>query len=334
MPGADHPAEHRGRAGSDLQAAEALGRSLGVRLGTMVRPNPPRILGAPLVAGLLLLVQPPHLLAQQAAPVAADPVLAGIPWDRDLKAALRRARESGKPLMVDFWAEWCEWCHELDATTYRDPTVVFLAQAFVAVKVNTEGSLAEAEHAAQYGVETLPTIGFLSPAGRLFLRRTAFEGPDAFPATLQEALFLAKDVIALEASLTRDEKDGAALAGLGALLFEQKLFAESRELLRRACKGDQARPAKERKHSRRALALVEREGGKKADSERLLEEALALQPADPDEDAAVLFALGEIYLGRGQAEKARAAWQRSLEMAPLGAVARQASEALAGLPAR
>jgi len=300
----------------------------------MFRPAPSRILGAPLVAGLLLLALPPRLLALQAAPVAADPVIAGIPWDRDFKAAMRRARESGKPVMVDFWAEWCEWCHKLDATTYRDPTVVDLARDFVAVKVNTEGSLAEAERAREYGVETLPTIGFLSPGGRLFLRRTGFEGPDRFPATLQEARGLAKDVIALEASLTRDEKDAAALAGLGALLFEQKLFAESRELLRRACKGDQAWPAKERKQSRRALALVEREVGKKADSERLLEEALALQPAEPDEDAAVLFALGEIYLGRGQADKARAAWQRSLQMAPQGAVARLASEALAGLPAR
>jgi thioredoxin-like negative regulator of GroEL len=270
----------------------------------------------------------------QPAPVAADAEPEGIPWDRDFKAAMRRARESGKPVMVDFWAEWCDWCHKLDATTYRDPTVVDLARDFVAVKVNTEGSLAEVERAAQYGVETLPTIGFLSPGGRLFLRREGFEGPDRFPATLQEARGLAKDVIALEGSLTRNERDAAALAGLGALLVEQKLFAESRELLRRACKVDKARPAKERKHSRRVLALVEREGGKKADSERLLEEALALQPADPDEDAAVLFALGEIYLGRGQAEKARAAWQRSLQMAPQGAAARLASEALAGLPAR
>jgi thiol-disulfide isomerase/thioredoxin len=193
--------------------------------------------------------------------------------------------------MVDFWAEWCTWCHKLDATTYRDPAVVDLVRDFVAVKVNTEGSLGEVELAAQYGVETLPTIGFLSPGGRLFLRHSGFEGPERFPDTLREARVLAKDVMAWEAALSRDGKDAAALAGLGAVLVDQKLFAEGRDLLRRARKADQARPAKERKRTRRALALVEREGKKREDAQRLLEEALALQPADPDEDAAASEAL-------------------------------------------
>lgn len=49
-----------------------------------------------------------------------------------------------------------------------------------------------------------------------------------------------------------------ALAALGSLLFEQKLYAESRVLLRRACQGDEARSVRERKRARRTLALAER----------------------------------------------------------------------------
>src|SRR5262249_21647678 len=118
---------------------------------------------------------------------AAEPAPAsgGIAWEKDFKTAARRARETGRPLLVAFWASWCRWCHELDATTYRDPVVLGLVKDFVAVKVNTEGGLEERHLTAQFGVDALPTIGFVSPGGRLFLRRTEFEAPEDFAATLR-----------------------------------------------------------------------------------------------------------------------------------------------------
>jgi thiol-disulfide isomerase/thioredoxin len=224
----------------------------------------------------------------------AEPATAGIAWGTDFKAALRQARESGRPVLVDFWAEWCVWCHKLDATTYRDAAVIDLAGAFVPVKVDTEGSLERAEIAARYGAQALPTIAFLSPAGRLFLRRTAYEEPEAFRATLKQARELAGPVAAFEAALARREKDPEALAGLGALLAEQGLFAESLDPLRNARKADQGRPAAERKRTRRALALAEAARGKRGEADKLLAEALALEPADPDADAAARQALAAL----------------------------------------
>jgi thioredoxin-like negative regulator of GroEL len=208
-----------------------------------------------------------------------------IAWTSGWKAAERRARAEHKPMLVDFWAEWCEWCHELDRTTYRDPAVLDLAKAFVPVKVNAEGSLGEVELAAQHEVSTLPTIAFLSPGGRVFLRRTAFEGPEAFAATLEEARRVGAEAIAFETALERNGKDAAALAGLGALLASQDLMKDARELLGRARRLDQARPVAERKRTRRLLAEAEQARGRRSESLSILAEALALQPPDAAEDA-------------------------------------------------
>jgi tetratricopeptide (TPR) repeat protein len=135
-------------------------------------------------------------------------------------------------------------------------------------------------------VETLPTIAFLSSGGRLFIRHASFEGPETFPALLEEARRLASEVSGWEsAPRARPRRRGRAV-GLGALLSQQKLYAESRDLLRRAVRADRARPADERKRTRRVLARVEAAAGQRDEAVRLLKEAIAVTPADPVEDAA------------------------------------------------
>jgi thiol-disulfide isomerase/thioredoxin len=258
---------------------------------------------------------------------AADGV--GIHWEKSFKDAMKKAREENRPVLVDFWAEWCHWCHELDATTYRDPGVVASAGPFVPVKVNTEGSLGEKQISADYGIEILPTIAFLSPGGHMVLFREQFEGPEAFVKTLETARTKAAEVGAWEAALGRDGNDPATLAQLGAHLVSQKQLDEGRDLLERAAKHDAGRPAGERKRTRMALADIKAGAGRFADAEKLLQGALAIEPPDSADDAEALLRLGEAYLQLGKAEPARAAWTKAVATAPDGPAADRARKDLA-----
>jgi tetratricopeptide (TPR) repeat protein len=258
----------------------------------------------------------------------------GIQWENTLEAALAKAKASDKPVLVDFWAEWCHWCHEQDRTTYVDPEVVKLSRGFVAVKVNSEGKSSEIRAAIKYGVESLPTIAFLAPSGRLLFRAEGFQKAPHFAEILRRLTDMAPDLVASDQAVAKNPKDAAALAKLGVYLFDQEIFEDSRELLRKAADHDAARPAPERKRTRVMLGIIQNFDRKLGESEKLLKEALAVTPADPEQDATAHYALGKTYAKSGKLDLARAAMQKAIEVQPDGPVAPKAKEALEKLAAK
>jgi thiol-disulfide isomerase/thioredoxin len=255
---------------------------------------------------------------------------AGVRWEHKFEEALKKAKAAQKPIMVDFWAEWCGWCHRLDQTTYVDPAVVKLSAQFVPVKVNTEGSSREAEIALRYNVSSLPTIAFLSPSGRLITRLNGFQGPGQFPFTMEAALTSAAKVIAWETALEKDAKDPLALAGLGVHLFEQEFYEESRELLTRAAKVDLGRNVAERKQTRLLLGIIQRYDKKFAEAEMVLKEGLALRPAH-ELDPKMMYVLGNLYARWGRKEDARVLLQQVVALHADSSVAGKARESLKAL---
>lgn len=227
-----------------------------------------------------------------------------IRWEHRFDEAVKKARAAKKPIMIDFWADWCSWCHRLDQTTYVDPVVVTLSEDFIPVKVDTEGGKKNQDIALRYNVATLPTITFITPGGRQILTLRGFQGPGQFPRTMETARDAAVRIMAWESALDRDPRNPAALFGLGVHLFEQEFYEDSRALLDRAAALDRERPVKDRKQARMLIGIIHNYDRKYAEGESILKEALGIRPAT-EYDPKMLFVLARLYVAWNKKDAAR-----------------------------
>jgi thiol:disulfide interchange protein DsbD len=107
-----------------------------------------------------------------------------ITWTPYTEAALEEARASGKPVLMDFYADWCIPCLELDRVTFTDERVIEATEGFARIKVDlTHYDSPEAEALREkFDVAGVPTLVFLDETGEEITeaRVVGFMGPDEF----------------------------------------------------------------------------------------------------------------------------------------------------------
>jgi thiol:disulfide interchange protein DsbD len=91
----------------------------------------------------------------------------GFAWLPNEPEAVALARAQGRPVVIDFWAEWCTACKELDKVVWSDPRVREEAGRFVRVKVDgTDENPAIQAIQERYQVQGMPTVVFIDSGGR------------------------------------------------------------------------------------------------------------------------------------------------------------------------
>jgi thioredoxin:protein disulfide reductase len=101
--------------------------------------------------------------------------------DSDLHADwMAQAKESGQPLIIDFWATWCAQCRELDHETWTDPAVFEEGQRFRRIKMDmtkSETPWAKSQNAA-FKVVGMPTVIFIDGQGQEQKRFVGFKSAE------------------------------------------------------------------------------------------------------------------------------------------------------------
>lgn len=112
-----------------------------------------------------------------------------------VEEGIELARNSGKPILFDFMADWCQPCHVLDAEVFQNAAIAReINERFIAVRVvdrqQEEGRNTPSVEALQqrYNVRAFPTVVIADGAGDEQARMEGFRGRVAFERMMAQAL--------------------------------------------------------------------------------------------------------------------------------------------------
>jgi len=108
-----------------------------------------------------------------------------------LNAELAKARAAGKPVMLDFYADWCVSCKEMEALTFADPAVQKALTGIVLLQADvTPNDAKDTELYKHFGIIGPPSIMFFDSNGeeRKNYRVVGYMPADQFSQHISRAL--------------------------------------------------------------------------------------------------------------------------------------------------
>lgn len=98
-------------------------------------------------------------------------------FEGEYSEALKHAKEMHKPLFIDFYADWCTPCKQMEKYAFKDSEIAsHINNNFIAVRVNVE-YFSGMDIADKFHIKTYPTLIILDKRGREKSRVTGYQSP-------------------------------------------------------------------------------------------------------------------------------------------------------------
>lgn len=152
------------------------------------------ILGFALIASGLFYLS---LLWPKSTPIYKGPIAEAVSeksklsWQNYSETLLANAKADGKPILIDFFADWCLACHELEEKTFSDPKVAEALKNFTLLRFDATDDTPQLQPLKkQFNIVGLPTIIFYDKKGnwRSELTTNEFESPERFLEKINKLL--------------------------------------------------------------------------------------------------------------------------------------------------
>ncbi len=124
-------------------------------------------------------------LKDSASPYLRSAAHQPVDWHEWGDEAFQKARNEGKPILLDIGAVWCHWCHVIDRESYENPEIAtIINQLYIPIKVDRDerpdvDSRYQSAIGAMSGQGGWPLTAFLTPDGKPFFGGTYFPPEDA-----------------------------------------------------------------------------------------------------------------------------------------------------------
>lgn len=96
-----------------------------------------------------------------------ESVASAVPWDNDLQAALDKARQSHRPILLKFHAVWCAPCQAMEREVYTRKDVADALSHWIAVGIDGDE---QPRLINRYNVNAYPTLVMLDATGKEIFR--------------------------------------------------------------------------------------------------------------------------------------------------------------------